>query len=101
MADNNPLRGAYLTCANEIRRLVVRASTEYHQSNSYIAEFFKISKRTVQRILFKFHNNAADSPANEALRLDYARWYIRVTLAGRKIIFIDEVGIDYKFLQML
>ena len=57
MADNNPLRGAYLTCANEIRRLVVRASTEYPQSNSYIAEFFKISKRTVQRILFKFHNN--------------------------------------------
>ena len=35
---------------------------------------------------------AADSPANEALRLDYARWYIRMTLAGRKIIFIDEVG---------
>jgi len=27
MADNNPLRGAYLTCSNEIRRLVIRAST--------------------------------------------------------------------------
>ena len=51
MADNNPLRGAYLTCANEIRRLVVHASTEYHQSNSYIAEFFKISKRTVQTVI--------------------------------------------------
>ena len=34
MADNNPLRGAYLTCANEIRRLVVRSSVEYHQHNN-------------------------------------------------------------------
>ena len=57
MADNNPLRGVYLTCANEVRRLVVRSSVEYHQSNAYIAEFFNISKRTVQRILSKFHNN--------------------------------------------
>jgi hypothetical protein len=31
MAENKPLRGAYLTCSNEIRRLVVRASTEYNQ----------------------------------------------------------------------
>ena len=54
MADNNPLRGAYLTCSNEIRRLVVRSSIEYNQSNSYIANFFRISKKTVQRILFKF-----------------------------------------------
>ena len=35
---------------------------------------------------------AADTPQNEALRLEFARWYLRVTLAGRKIIFIDEVG---------
>ena len=54
MADNNPLRGAYLTCSNEIRRLVIRASTEYNQSNSFIANLFKISLKTVQRILFKF-----------------------------------------------
>ena len=42
MADNNPLRGAYLTCCNEIRRLVVRSSIEYNQSNSYKANFFRI-----------------------------------------------------------
>ena len=33
----------------------------------------------------------ADTPANEASRLDFERWYIRITLAGRKILFIDEV----------
>ena len=55
MADNNPLRGPYLTCSNEIRRLVIRASIELHQSNSFIANFFKISIKTVQRILHKFH----------------------------------------------
>ena len=44
MADNNPLRGAYLTCANEIRRLVVRSSVEYHQSNAYIAEILTFQK---------------------------------------------------------
>jgi transposase len=55
MADNNPLRGAYLKCSNEIRRLVVRSSTVSHQSNSIIAVNYQISKRTVQRILEKFH----------------------------------------------
>ena len=55
MADNNPLRGAYLTCSNEIRRLVVRASVVNHQSNSFIADNYQISTRTVQRILEKFH----------------------------------------------
>ena len=54
MADNNPLRGPNLTCSNEIRRLVIRASTEYNQSNSFISNIFKISLKTVQRILFKF-----------------------------------------------
>jgi transposase len=54
MAENNPLRGAYITCSNEVRRLVVRSSIEYNQSNTYIAEYFQISKKTVQRILFKF-----------------------------------------------
>ena len=34
---------------------------------------------------------AVDTPANEASRLDFARWYLRITLAGRKILFIDEV----------
>ena len=43
MADNNPHRGPNLTCSNEIRRLVVRASTEYNQSNSFISDIFKIS----------------------------------------------------------
>ena len=47
MADNNPLRGSNLTCSNEIRRLVVRASTEYNQSNSFISNIFKISLKTV------------------------------------------------------
>ncbi len=118
MGDDNPLRGAYLTCSNEIRWLVIYASTELNQDNTFIAAFFKILIRTVQRILNKFHLTeetdkfprggkkpfnhslkriqsiavAADTPANEALRLDFARWYIRITLAGRKIIFIDEVG---------
>jgi len=55
MADNNPLRGAYLTCSNEIRRLVVRASVVNHQSNAEIANNFRISTRTVQRILEKYH----------------------------------------------
>jgi transposase len=55
MANNNPIRAEYLTCSNESRRLVVRASTEYNQSNSYISNFFKIHIRTVQRILSKFH----------------------------------------------
>jgi len=44
---------------------------------------FRYSLKRTQNIAI-----AADSPANEALRLDYARWYIRITLAGRKIIFI-------------
>jgi len=48
---------------------------------------FRYSLKRTQNITI-----AADSPANEVLRLDYARWYIRMTLAGRKIIFIDEVG---------
>ena len=50
---------------------------------------FRYSLKRTQNIAI-----AADSPVNEALRLDYARWYIRVTLAGRKIIFIDEVGMQ-------
>jgi len=48
---------------------------------------FRYSLKRIQNIAV-----AADTPANEALRLDFARWYIRITLAGRKIIFIDEVG---------
>ena len=48
---------------------------------------FRYSLKRTQNITI-----AADSPENEALRLDYARWYIRMTVAGRKIIFIDEVG---------
>ena len=55
MGDNKPLIGVYSTCSNEIRRLVIRASVELNQSNAFIANFFKISKRTVQRILLKFH----------------------------------------------
>ena len=43
----------YLTCSNEIRCLVIRASTEYNQSNSFIANLFKISLKTVQRELIK------------------------------------------------
>ena len=48
---------------------------------------FRYSLKRTQNITI-----AADGPENEAVRLDYARWYIRMTLAGRKIIFIDEVG---------
>jgi hypothetical protein len=48
---------------------------------------FRYSLKRTQNISI-----AADTPANEALRLEFARWYIRITLAGRKIIFIDEVG---------
>ena len=48
---------------------------------------FRYSLKRTQNITI-----AADSPENEALRLDYAGWYIRMTFAGRKIIFIDEVG---------
>jgi hypothetical protein len=55
MGDDNPLRGAYLTCSNEIRRLVIHASTELNQGNTFIAAFFKISIRTVQKILNKFY----------------------------------------------
>ena len=55
MADIIPLRSPYLTCSNEMRRLVIRASTEYNQSNSFIANLFKILTRTVQRVLHKFH----------------------------------------------
>jgi len=51
MAENNPIRGAYLTCSNEIRRLVVRASTVYNQSNSFIVVFFRNSVKTVQKII--------------------------------------------------
>ena len=40
-------------------------------------EKFRYSLKRTQNIAI-----AADSPANEALRLDYARWYIRMTLAG-------------------
>lgn len=54
MAENNPLRGAYLTCSSEVRRLVVCSSIEYNQNNSYIANYFRISKKTVERILSKF-----------------------------------------------
>ena len=53
MSDNNPLIWAYLTCSTEIRRLVVLAS----MVNSFIADNFKISSRTVQRILEKFHRS--------------------------------------------
>jgi hypothetical protein len=55
MGDDNPLRGVYLTCSNEIRRLVIPASVELNQGNSFIATFYKISIKTVQRILNKFH----------------------------------------------
>ena len=55
MGDDNPLRGAYLTCSNKIRQLVIHASTELNQGNTFISAFFKISSRTVQRILNKFH----------------------------------------------
>ncbi len=37
-----------------MRRLVIRGSTELNQSNFFIANLFKISTRTVQRILHKF-----------------------------------------------
>ena len=47
---------------------------------------FRYSLKRTQNIAI-----AADTPANEASRLDFARWYIRITLAGRKILFIDEV----------
>jgi len=40
IAESNPIRGAYFTYYNEIRRLVVRASTVFNQSNSLIAIFF-------------------------------------------------------------
>jgi len=42
MAENNPVRGTYLTYSNEIRRIVVH-STVYNESNSFISIFFKIS----------------------------------------------------------
>ena len=42
-------------CSNEIRRLVIHASTELNQGNTFIAAFFKISIRTVERILNKFN----------------------------------------------
>jgi hypothetical protein len=48
---------------------------------------FRYSLKRIQNIAI-----AANTPANEALRLEFARWYLRITLAGRKIIFIDEVG---------
>jgi len=48
---------------------------------------FRYSLKIIQNIAI-----AADSPVNEALRLDFARWYLKVALTGRKIIFIDEVG---------
>ena len=79
MADINTLRSPNLTCSNETRRLVIRCSTELNQSNSFIANLFEISARTVQRILDKFH---------------LTRWFLRITLAGRKVIFIDEVGFN-------
>ena len=41
MGDDNPLRGAYLTCSNEIRRLVIHASVEMNQANSFIAALFQ------------------------------------------------------------
>jgi hypothetical protein len=47
---------------------------------------FRYSLKRTQNIAI-----AADTPANEASRLDFARWYLRITLAGRKILFIDEV----------
>ena len=54
---NYPIRGAYLTCSNKIRRLVIRASIVNHENNSSIADNFKISTSTVQRMLEKFHRN--------------------------------------------
>jgi len=62
---------------------VIVCSTTMHRA----IRKFRYSLKRTQNIAI-----AADSPANEALRLEYARWYIRITLAGRKIIFIDEVG---------
>jgi len=58
MVDINPIRGAYISCSNEIRRLVIHASTVNHQSNTQLALTFRISKRTVQRFLLKFHSTA-------------------------------------------
>jgi len=65
MADNNPLRAVYLTCTNEIRRLVVRASVEYHQSNAY-----KLSSFTFPKELFKeFYPNFHDTEETDKLSL--------------------------------
>jgi len=42
---------------------------------------------------------AADTPANEALRLEFARWYTRITVAGRKVIlmYVCSVGLECMF----
>ena len=54
MADINPLRSPY---SNEMRRLVIRGSTELNQSNSFIANLFKISTRTVQSLHCSIYMN--------------------------------------------
>ena len=50
-------------------------------------EGFKYSLKRVQCIAV-----AADTPANEVLRLEFANWFIEMRLEGRTMIKVDETG---------
>ena len=75
-------------CALTLGNLIARVRDEFQvvvcvgTMHNAIGRFRYSLKRT-QNISI-----AADTPENEALRSEFARWYIRITLAGRKIIFI-------------
>jgi transposase len=56
MSDNNIIvRAPNRTCSNEIRRLVIYNSVKNHMNTNNIASNFMISKKTVQRILTRYH----------------------------------------------
>ena len=52
-------------------------------------EGFKYSLKRVQCIAV-----AADTPANEVLRLEFANWFIEMRLEGRTMIKVDETGFE-------
>ena len=55
MANILLVRRPNIICSDNVRALVVRASTVQHLSTVEIAETFQLTPRTVDRILERFH----------------------------------------------
>lgn len=57
MANILLVRRPIVKCIDQIRRLVAHASNDHHIRSVEIAATLKISKRTVDRILQRLHEN--------------------------------------------